>query len=91
MKIGYWAQRADDAAAEPSPMLGAGSPEDAAAAFAQRLIEQSEGAWIAGPIKVWDAESGAEHATVFDVTASFVESDEEDGAFDCELEIIERE
>jgi hypothetical protein len=91
MKIGYWAQRADDAAAEPAPMLGTASPEDAAAALAQRLIEQSEGDWIAGPIRVWDAKAGIDHAIIFDVTAQFVESEEEDGEFDCELEIVARE
>ena len=91
MKIGYWAQLADDTTAEPSPMLGAASPEDAAAAFAQRMIEESEGAWLAGPIRVWDAKAGVDHAIIFDVTAQFVESEEEEGEFDCELEIVERE
>jgi hypothetical protein len=91
MKIGYWAQRADDEASEPSPMLGAASPEDAAAALAQRLIEQGEGDWIEGPIRVWSAKDGIEHAIIFDVTAQFFESEEEEGEFDCELEIIERE
>jgi hypothetical protein len=91
MKFGYWAQRADDDAAEPSPMLGAASPEDAAAALAQRLIEQDEGDWLAGPIRVWDAKTGIEGAIIFDVTASFVESEDEEGEYDCELEIVERE
>ncbi len=89
MKIGFWAQL-DDAEAKPALMLGSLSPEDAAAAFAQRLIEESEGGWLAGAIRVWEGNDGAA-AIVFDVSARFVPSEEDEGEFDCELEIIERD
>jgi hypothetical protein len=90
MRIGYWAALDDDAA-EPSVMLGATTPEDAAAGFAQELIEKSGGEWIRGAVRVWDREKGREGGTVFDISASFTpcEGDEE-GEIDCELEIVER-
>lgn len=91
MKFGYWAQSVDDPTSEPSAMLGATSPEDAAGAFAQRLVEQSEGEWTEGAVKVWDAQGGIEQAIIFDITATFMESEDEDGEVDCELEIIERD
>lgn len=91
MKIGYWAQSDDDPAAEPAAMLGAASAEDAAAALAQRLIEQSEGEWLGGAIRVWDAKAGPGKAIVFDVRAAFVESEDEAGEYDCELEIVPRD
>lgn len=90
MKIGYWAQLADDTEASPTAMLGSASPEDAAGAFSQRLIEQSEGAWTAGTIRVWGAKEDPANAIVFDITARFVESEDDENEIDCEVEIIER-
>jgi hypothetical protein len=91
MQIGYWAQLEGDDAAQPSVMLGTVSHEDAAGAFAQQLVEQSEGEWTEGVIRVWGAKEKPEDAIVFDVTASFMESEDEEGEVDCELEIIPRD
>jgi hypothetical protein len=90
MQIGYWAKLLDDANAEPVAMLGSASPEDAAGAFAQRLIEQTEGAWIAGAVSVWGAKQAEEDATIFDISARFVVNADDEDEIDCEVEIVER-
>jgi hypothetical protein len=90
MQIGYWAKLLDDPNAEPVAMLGSASPEDAAGAFAQRLIEQTEGAWIAGAVSVWGAKQDVAEATIFDIIARFTVNPDDEDEIDCEVEIVER-
>jgi len=94
MVLGYWAQWINDADdREAAPLLGLTSAVEAAGVYAQSLIEGSEGAWTEGAIRVWTKDQGRENATIFDVSASFVPSEDEDAGeddLDCELEIIER-
>jgi hypothetical protein len=89
MQIGYWAKLLDDANAEPVAMLGSASPSSSAC-FAQRLIEQTEGAWIAGAVSVWGAKQAEEDATIFDISARFVVNADDEDEIDCEVEIVER-
>ncbi len=90
MQLGYWARLTDDASAEPVAFLGVASPEDAAGAFAQRLIEESEGAWTSGAISVWSAKQSPDEATIFDIAARFTVSPDDENEIDCEVEIMER-
>jgi len=90
MQLGYWARLTEDAAADPMAFLGVASPEDAAGAFAQRLIEGSEGAWTCGAISVWSASQSVDDAIIYDITARFITSPDDENEIDCEVEIIER-
>ena len=91
MQIGYWARMEGDPSAAPTAILGEATPEDAAGAYAQRLIEQSEGGWTEGAIRVWGSASGEGDAIIFDVTAQFMVNDDDEDMIDCELEIIARD
>jgi hypothetical protein len=91
MQIGYWVRLVGDANAQPVAMLGSASLEDAAGAFAQRLIEESEGAWISGAVGVWSAKQDEADATIFDITARFTVSPDDENEIDCEIEIMERD
>jgi hypothetical protein len=77
-----------DQSVEPAFMIGTISPEDAAGAYAQQRIEQSEGAWTEGAIRVW---RGDADGAVFDVIARFMANDDDEEMIDCELEIIARD
>jgi len=94
MVLGYWAQLiTDDDDMAARPLLGLASAADAAGAYAQSLVEESQGAWTKGAIRVWDKDQRRDNATIFDVQAHFVpatDDDAEEGDMDCELEIIER-
>ncbi len=94
MVLGYWVQLiADGDEIAARPMLGLSSAVEAVGVYAQSLVEESEGAWTGGAIRVWDKDRGRENAAIFDVQALFVpatDEDAQDGDMDCELEIIER-
>jgi hypothetical protein len=91
MQIGYWVRLVGDTDAEPVAMLGSASLEDAAGAFAQRLIEETEGAWDSGAVRVWAATQNEADATIFDITARFMVSPDDEDEVDCEIEIMERD
>jgi len=90
MQLGYWTRLTDDVAADPVAILGVATAEDAAGAYAQRLIEASEGGWTSGAISVWSAGQSVDEAVIFDITTQFVVSPDDENEIDCEVEIIER-
>lgn len=79
-----------DFAPEPIAMLGSEGAEDAAGAYAQRLIEESEGAWTAGAVCIWESGQTVNEATIFDITARFFVSPDDESEIDCEVEIFGR-
>ena len=91
MQIGFWVSLEGDPSDAPKVMLGTTSPEDAAGAYAQQLIEQSEGAWTQGAIRVWGQAGDADSALIFDIIARFTVNEADEDMIDCELEIIVRD
>jgi hypothetical protein len=69
------------------------SAHDAAQSYAAGFVEDTQGQWTQGAIRVWPRNSGPDAAIIFDVVATikpYEDDDAEEGEVECTLEVTER-
>ena len=91
----YWAVAEGLNGLNPTCMLNCNSPQEAVESYVSYFVEEMQGDWTEGSIKVWRATNdGPAEITLFDVKATItpVLGDEADeGEVDCEIEIERRD